>query len=44
MANRACKKLCVNGLSRLQPVTTGGTTDDHPQGLSRLPDEGLQES
>lgn len=42
--HRACKKLCVNGLSRLQPVTTGGTTDDHPERPARLPDEGLQES
>ncbi len=41
--SRACKILCVNGHSRLQPITTGGT-DDHTRRPARLPDEGLQES
>jgi len=38
-----CKKLCVNGHRRLQPVTTGGT-DGHTERRARLPDEGLQKS
>ncbi|SEA83584.1 hypothetical protein SAMN05660420_03353 [Desulfuromusa kysingii] len=40
---RGCKKLCVNGHSRLQLITTGGT-NDHTERLARYPDEGLQES
>ncbi|PKN11960.1 MAG: hypothetical protein CVU69_10125, partial [Deltaproteobacteria bacterium HGW-Deltaproteobacteria-4] len=34
--NRGCKKLCVNGHRRLQPVTTGGT-DGHTERRARLP-------
>ena len=41
---RGCKILCVNGRSRLHPVTTGGTTDGHIKRRARCPDEGLQES